>query len=76
MDTFETKGLPAEVTRTLMRKYVQETVGKCETVLTSNATSARVSKNIGMVITLIETFGSHLFQHIDFAVVCNPSLLC
>lgn len=68
VDTFETKGLPAEVTRTLMSKYVQETVGKCETVLTSNATSARISKNIGVVITLIETFGSHLFQHSDFAV--------
>ncbi|KAG1729725.1 hypothetical protein EDB19DRAFT_1641737 [Suillus lakei] len=68
VDTFETQDLPAEVTRTLISKYVQETVGKCETVLASDATSAGVSKNIGVVITLMETFGSHLFQHSDFAV--------
>lgn len=76
MDTFETTDLPADVTRTLISKYVQETVGNCETVLASDATSAGVSKNIGVVITLMETFGSHLFQHTDFAVVCNPYLLC
>lgn len=68
VDTFETKDLPAEATRTLISKYVQETVGKCEMVLASDATTAEVSKNIGVVITLIETFGSHLFQHTDFAV--------
>ncbi|KAG2146336.1 hypothetical protein DEU56DRAFT_932250 [Suillus clintonianus] len=68
VDTFETKGLPAEVTRTLISNYVQETVGKCETVLASEAISAGLSKNIGVVITVMETFGSHLFQHSDFAV--------
>ncbi|KAG1741443.1 uncharacterized protein EDB91DRAFT_1130453 [Suillus paluster] len=68
VDTFQTEDLPAEVTRTLIGKYVQETVGKCETVLASDAASAEVSKKIGVVITLMETFGSHLFQHSDFAV--------
>ncbi|KAG1779464.1 hypothetical protein EV702DRAFT_1178536 [Suillus placidus] len=68
VDTFETKDFPAEVTRTLISKYIQETVGKCETVLASDATSAGISKNIGVVVTLMETFGSHLFQHTDFAV--------
>lgn len=68
VDTFETTDLPADVTRTLISKYVQETVGNCETVLASDTTSAGVSKNIGVVITLMETFGSHLFQHTDFAV--------
>ncbi|KAG1837363.1 hypothetical protein DFJ58DRAFT_863015 [Suillus subalutaceus] len=68
VDTFETKDLPAEVTRTLISKYVQETVEKCETVLASDVTSAGISKNISVVITLMETFGSHLFQHTDFTV--------
>jgi hypothetical protein len=75
-DTFETKDHLAEVTRTLITKYVHETVGKCETVLASDATNAGISKNIGVVITLMETFGSHLFQNTEFAVVCNPPLLC
>ncbi|KAG2132698.1 uncharacterized protein EDB93DRAFT_1323055 [Suillus bovinus] len=68
VDIFEATDLPAEFTRTLISKYVQETVGKCETVLASDTTSAEVSKNIGVVITLIETFGPHLFQHTDFAM--------
>jgi hypothetical protein len=68
VDTFETKDLLAEVTRTLITKYVHETVGKCETVLASDATNAGISKNIGVVITLMETFGSNLFQNTEFAV--------
>ncbi|KAG2130479.1 hypothetical protein BD769DRAFT_1452567 [Suillus cothurnatus] len=68
VDTFETKDHLAEVTRTLITKYVHETVGKCETVLASDAINAGISKNIGVVITLMETFGSHLFQNTEFAV--------
>jgi hypothetical protein len=68
VDTFETKDHLAEVTRTLITEYVHETVGKCETVLASDATNAGISKNIGVVITLMETFGSHLFQNTEFAV--------
>lgn len=76
LDTFEMTDLSAEAIRTPTSKYVQETVGKCETVLVFDTTRAGVSKNIGVVIMLIEMFGSHLFQHTDFAVVCNPFLLC
>ena len=76
MDTFEINNLPGELTRTLLSIYVQETVEKCETVLACSEASAGISKNISAVITLMETFGSQLFHHPDFAVVCNSLVLC
>lgn len=75
VNTFETNSLPGELTRILLSTYVQESVEKCETILACGGASAGVSKSISTVITLMETFGSQLFQHPDFAVVCSPPLL-
>ncbi|KAH7921570.1 hypothetical protein BV22DRAFT_1096259 [Leucogyrophana mollusca] len=69
VDSFDEGTTPSQATHALIAEVVQINIAQCEESLGNEACEkAELAKHIGALVTLIDTFGSALFQHNEFAL--------